>query len=210
MKQQGFLSAVVAATAAVMLVAPVTAVADDHGRGDTRTVDFSTTATSGTESPGSGSTNPTGYGCQFGGVCVVDTTGNADVTAGDYHFSATYTSTLSIDYGHVTLSNNDTYYCAPATGTVQITSNRNAGDRIDKTESGQVCGGTATGAPHTFSGTFQITGGSGRFTGATGSGSVSSQDDGHGTVTSSTEQGTISYHGAHGPGPNGGDDNHQE
>lgn len=196
------------AAAAALLLAPVTASADDHGHGHdhSKTVDFSATATSGTESAGTGSTNPSGNGCQFAGVCVVDTSGNANVVTGNYRFAATYTSTLSINYAAATSTHKGADYCAPASGTVQITSTSNPADQIYKSESGQVCGGQGGGAPHTFSGTYTITGGSGRFAGASGSGSVSTTDNGQGTVTSSTESGTITYDGAQGPGPNGGHD----
>ncbi|MHB8397925.1 MAG: hypothetical protein ACYDCI_03220 [Candidatus Limnocylindrales bacterium] len=199
-----------AAAAALLLFAPVSASADDggHGGGDghhAHAAHFSATGVGyGQESSGPGSTNPTGLGCQFGGTCEVDTTGQATVIAGDYTFPATYSSRLFINYAAVTFPT-PTTYCAPATGTVTITSNVDSADQIYKSESGQVCGGTAAGASHTFSGTYRITGGSGRFHGATGSGAVQTADNGQGQVISSQESGTISYPGAHDGEGDGGD-----
>jgi hypothetical protein len=199
------------AAAALLLLAPVTASAD-NGHGGGNTVNFSASGVgNGQESSGTHSTlGPGGVPCQFGGTCEVITTGQADVTAGNYNFPATYRSDLFIDYSQVTFPT-PTTFCAPASGTVTLTSNTDSKDQIFKTEQGQVCGGTGTGATHTFSGTYQITGGSGRFQGATGSGTVQSADNGQGQVTSSQESGTISYPGAKGGGEgdgNGGGDGH--
>lgn len=179
-----------AAAAALLLLTPGAVLANGNGNRSGDTVELQAKADNGTEV----ATGPAG--CQNdGGTCHVTTTGTANVRTGNYGFPATYTSTLAIDYGHVTYPRAG-YYCAPATGTVHIQSQSNASDSIDKTEQGQVCGGTGVGAAHTFTGSYQVTGGSGRFSGATGSGSVRSADDGAGNVTSSHEWGTISYPGA--------------
>lgn len=174
----------------------------EHSGGKGHVVQFQATGTSGTES-----TDPNSKpGCQFGGQCIVDSKGTATVTAGSYTFPATYSSTLTIDYSKVTFPT-PTSFCAPASGTVTLTSTVHASDQIFKSEQGQVCGGTAPGAPHTFSGTYIITGGSGRFARASGSGTVTVTDNGTGTISSSDEKGTIRYKGARG-GDNGdnGDD----
>ena len=185
-------AAVPAVAAALLVLAPASASANGNGNGNGRssnTVEFQAKADNGTET----ATGPSG--CQFGGTCHVSTTGTASVRAGNYGFDATYTSALAINYGAVTFPKPG-QYCAPAAGTVHIASTTTPGDSIDKTEQGQVCAGTGTGASHTFTGTYTITGGSGRFTGATGSGSVRTTDDGAGNVTSSHEWGTITYAGA--------------
>jgi hypothetical protein len=179
--------AVPAVAAALLVLAPASASAAGNGNGrSSNTVEFQAKADNGTET----STGPAG--CQFGGTCNVSTTGTADVRAGNYGFQATYTSALAINYGAVTFPQPGEY-CAPAAGTVHIVSNSTPGDSIDKTEQGQVCADTSAGASHTFTGTYTITGGSGRFSGATGSGSVRTTDDGAGNVTSSHEWGTITY-----------------
>ena len=199
----------VGVAAALLFLAPLSASADNGGDGPSKgsTVQFSAVGTSGTESPGP---NSTGNPCQQGGTCEVITNGSALVSAGSYVFPATYVSDLYIDYSgayQTTLGS----FCAPATGTVTITSQLNPDDQIFKSETGLVCGGDSAGATHTFNGTYEITGGAGRFSGASGSGTVTAADDGLGTVTASQESGTISYPGARGHGEGddngGGDDN---
>ena len=197
----------VGGAAALLLLAPINAFADNggDGQGNVSTVQFLAVGTTGTESPGP---NSTGNPCQQGGTCEVITSGSALVSAGSYVFPATYLSDLYIDYAGAYQTTVGSF-CAPATGTVTITSQVNSEDQIFKSETGLVCGGDSPGATHTFNGTYQITGGAGRFSGASGSGTVTAADDGLGTVTASQEGGTISYPGAGGEGDNnsGGDDN---
>lgn len=78
--------------------------------------------------------------------------------------------------------NGDGGYCAPASGTSTLTAAN--GDAVYLTMTGTVCevGATGLNVPHTFSGTYTITGGTGRFDNATGSGSVTGGDDGWGDV----------------------------
>lgn len=180
-------AAMPAMAATLLILAPASAsAAGNGGERSANTVEFQAKADNGTET----STGPAN--CQFGGTCHVSTTGTADVRAGNYGFEATYASALAIDYGQVTFPKQGEY-CAPAAGTVHIVSSSTPADSIDKTEQGQVCAETSTGASHTFTGTYTITGGSGRFSGASGSGSVRSTDDGAGNITSSHEWGTITY-----------------
>jgi hypothetical protein len=182
----------VVAIGVVGVAAP--AFADSGGGGHSPSVQFSSTG-SGTYTSGG---TP---GCQFGGQCTATSQGTTVVTAGSTTFPATFSASTTVDYSKVVFPS-PTTYCAPASGTVTITSTAKATDQIFKTEQGTVCAGTGTGASHTFSGTYVITGGSGQFAGATGSGTAASQDNGGATITSATENGTISYRGAksHGQG----------
>lgn len=170
-----------------VLVTTGPALAGPSGSGSGPSVQFSST----------GSGNYTGGGppgCQFGGQCTETSQGTATVTAGSTTFSATFTASTTVDYSQAQLSG--TSYCAPASGTVTITSVTNSSDQIFKTEQGTVCAGTQAGAPHTFTGTYVITGGSGQFAGASGSGTATSVDNGGATITSATENGRIKYPGA--------------
>lgn len=138
-------------------------------------------------SSGSGSEVSGGpSGCQFGGVCTVVTDG----TATSSHLgSGPYVSTLLVDYQHVTFNGSE--YCVPVTGSSVLTAAN--GDTLDvQTTSGTVCGGVSTGATHSFTGTYQITGGTVRFASATGSGTETGTDDGAGNSTY-TLDGTIDY-----------------
>jgi hypothetical protein len=149
------------------------------------------TPTRGFASHGSGTeTSLSAPGCQNTGThdCTVATNGTANTT----HMGVgPYVSDLTIHWGSAT-SNGDGGYCAPADGTSTITGVN--GDTITEDVSGMVCevGPTSLTAPHTFTGTFTITGGTGRFADATGSGTVTGGDDGFGN-SSYQESGTISY-----------------
>lgn len=149
-------------------------------------------------------------GCQFGGQCTDTAKGTITVNAGAYTFPATFTSVSVVDYSkeqQVSPGN----YCAPTTVQVTITSTLHTNDQISKSETGTVCASDSAGAAHTFTGTYQITGGAGRFQAATGTGSTTSQDNGGTQITSTSEKGTISYKGAKkdhdgDPGDNGQND----
>jgi hypothetical protein len=185
--------AVLVVTALGFSVTTAVAASAGNGQGHGQPTFTATGVGNGQESSGTNSTpGPGGVPCQYGGTCEVITTGNANIKVGNYNSPATYRSDLYINYGHATFPT-PTTFCAPASGTVTLTSSTNAADQIFKTEQGQVCGGTAAGATHTFSGTYQITGGTGRFLGTTGSGTVNSADNGAGQVTSSQESGTLIY-----------------
>jgi len=142
------------------------------------------------KSAGSGTeTSLSAPGCQFTPPgCTVQSNG----TATSSHLgSGPYSSTLTVDWALAT-SNGAGGYCAPASGFGTITAAN--GDTLDQTDSGTVCevGQTGANVPHTFTGTFTNTGGTGRFATASGGGAVTGGDDGFGN-SNYQETGTISY-----------------
>lgn len=144
------------------------------------------------KSAGVGTETPAAPGCQFTlDGCTVVTTGTS-VTS--HVGKGSYISTLTIDWMAVTppQSNGEGGFCAPATGTAIITAPN--GDTLNQTEQGTVCevGPTAANAPHVFNGTFTNAGGTGRFSNASGGGTVLGGDDGNGN-SGYLETGTISY-----------------
>ena len=128
-------------------------------------------------------------GCQFTQAgCTVRSTG----TAKSSHMGhGPYVSTLTVEWALAT-SNGAGGYCAPASGTAEITASN--GDVLYQSETGELCEVGATGAnvPHSFTGTFTNTGGTGRFATASGKGTVTGGDDGSGK-SNYTDTGTISY-----------------
>ena len=102
-----------------------------------------------------------------------------------------YVSTLTVHWGSY-FSNGAGGACAPADGTGTFTAAN--GDTLTQSESGTVCevGATSLTAPHTFTGSFTDTGGTGRFANATGGGTIAGGDDGSGHSTY-REIGNISY-----------------
>lgn len=114
--------------------------------------------------------------------CTVQTNGTAHgVPLG----SGSYVSTITINWGQAS-SNGQGGYCAPIATDVQSTAVLNGpnGNSIDiTTNSGTICevGPTGINDAHTFNGTFTITGGTGRFVGATGNGYEIGGDNGKGT-----------------------------
>lgn len=66
---------------------------------------------------------------------------------------------------------------------------------LTKTVSGQYCVTRPIGShsQHTFTGTYTITGGSGRYAGASGEGTMTLRDDLDAKTFEAIEQGTISY-----------------
>jgi hypothetical protein len=142
------------------------------------------------KSSGSGTeTSLSGSGCQYTTAgCTVRSTGTA---TSSHMGKGPYVSTLTIDWALAT-SNGVGGFCAPASGTGTITAAN--GDTLNQTDSGIVCevGATSLTAPHTFTGTFTNTGGTGRFASASGGGTVSGGDDGAGN-SFYQESGTISY-----------------
>lgn len=130
-------------------------------------------------------------GCQNVGThdCTVQTTGTATST---HLGTGPYVSTLTVHWGQA-YSNGAGGYCAPADGPSTLTAAN--GDTLSLWNAGTVCEVGATGLyiPHTFSNaTYKITGGTGRFAGASGSGTESGGDDGFGNAYYSAS-GTISY-----------------
>lgn len=128
-------------------------------------------------------------GCQFTlAGCTVQTNGTATST---HLGSGPYVSSLTVDWAGA-YSNGAGGFCAPASGTSTLTAAN--GDTLTLSNTGTVCEVGATGAnvPHTFKGNFTITGGTGRFAGAGGSGTESGGDNGTGNANY-TISGTISY-----------------
>ncbi len=81
--------------------------------------------------------------------------------------------------------------CAPATGTATLTAAN--GDDVNFTYTGTVCAaGDIFTSAHSFTGTYSITGGSGRFDDASGTGNITAGDDGAGNAFMS-DSGTIAY-----------------
>ena len=112
-------------------------------------------------------TNAGASGCQFSvSGCTLSSSGNLTGVVG-----GTYTSTLTIMWTQAT-SNGQGGFCAPASG--QTTLTLPGLGTITKQETGQVCevGVTGTNVAHTFSGTFTVSGGTGLFSNATGSGTA--------------------------------------
>jgi hypothetical protein len=108
-------------------------------------------------------------GCQFTAAgCTLTSTG---VITGA--LTGTYTASFTILWqSPQTRSNGAGGFCAPATGTAVLT--MPGLGTLTKSETGTVCEVGATGAnvPHTFDGTFTVTGGTGLFAGATGAGTA--------------------------------------
>ena len=128
-------------------------------------------------------------GCQFTlDGCTVQSTG---IATSSHLGSGPYVSTLTVDWAAASF-NGAGGYCALATGTGTLTAAN--GDTLTQSESGKVCevGTTASNVPHTFTGTFTNTGGTGRFAGASGGGTITGSDDGFGN-SNYQETGTISY-----------------
>jgi hypothetical protein len=144
------------------------------------------------KSAGSGTeTNLSGADCQFTAAgCVVESNG----TATSSHLgTGPYTSDLRVDWASHSPNPDVTgASCAPANGTGTLTAAN--GDTLTQFESGTVCetAASAPNVPHSFTGSFFDTGGTGRFAGATGSGTITGGDDGAGN-SNYTETGTISY-----------------
>lgn len=141
------------------------------------------------KSTGSGTETPAAPDCQFTlAGCTVQSTGTA---TSSHMGTGPYTSTLTVDWASAT-SNGAGGYCAPASG-IGIIRAAN-GDTLKQQESGTVCevGASGSNVPHTFTGTYTNTGGTGRFANASGGGTVTGGDDGYGN-SNYQESGTISY-----------------
>ncbi len=141
-------------------------------------------------SSGSGTeTSLSASGCQFTAAgCTVQTNG----TQTSSHLgTGPYQTTLTVDWAAAT-SNGQGGFCAPASGPSILTAAN--GDTLTLSNTGIVCevGATGNNVPHSYNGTYTITGGTGRFTDATGSGRVTGSDDGDGNSQYSAS-GTLSY-----------------
>ncbi len=130
-------------------------------------------------------------GCQFTSAgCIVESTGTGTTS----HMGPdTYVSTLTVHWALAT-SNKSGGFCAPADGPTVITAANGDNDTVTLQNVGIVCevGATALHAPHTFNGLFTISGGTGDFAGATGSGTVTGGDNGY-DISYYTASGTIAY-----------------
>ena len=140
---------------------------------------------------GKGVTGGAAPGCQFTQAGCTETL-SGTVNGTPIH-QGTYSGMLTINYSQAT-SNGQGGYCAPASGQVTLTDSQTPSNSISKNEHGTVCevGATGNNVPHTFNGTFQITGGTGEYSDATGSGTVQASEQGDGTTTTH-EDGTFSY-----------------
>lgn len=119
--------------------------------------------------------------------CTVETNGTAQSS---YLGTGPYTSVLTIFWGQAT-SNGQGGYCAPAAGSTVLVGS--GGSQLDMTVKGTVCevGPTGLGVPHTFTGTYRIIGGTHKYAGASGNGSVAGGD-------SCTISGCTSFYSASG------------
>jgi hypothetical protein len=112
-------------------------------------------------------TNAGAPGCQLQTTgCTLTSSGNLTGIVG-----GTYGSTLTIMWTQAT-PNGQGGFCAPAAGDTTLT--LPGLGTITKHETGQVCeiGATGVNVAHAFTGTFTVTGGTGFFAGATGSGTA--------------------------------------
>jgi hypothetical protein len=106
-------------------------------------------------------------GCQLSlAGCTLTSTGTLTGVVG-----GTYSSTFTIMWTQAT-SNGAGGFCAPATGHTTLT--LPGLGTITKNETGTVCevGVTGSNVPHSFTGTFTVTGGTGLFNNASGSGTA--------------------------------------
>jgi adhesin HecA-like repeat protein len=108
-------------------------------------------------------------------------------------FGGTFTSSFTFDLASAT-PNGPSSFCYSATGTVTLT--LPGLGTLTKQETGKVCevGPTGANVPHTFTGTFTISGGTGVFSNATGSGTANfSQQPGPTTAQGGTFTGSESF-----------------
>jgi hypothetical protein len=134
-------------------------------------------------------TNAGAAGCQLTSAgCTLTSSGSLTGVVG-----GTYTSTFTILWTQAT-TNGQGGFCAPATG--QTTLTLPGLGTITKSETGTVCevGATGLNVPHTFTGTFTVTGGTGLFNGATGAGTATfTQQPGTTSALGGTVSGSESF-----------------
>lgn len=150
---------------------------------------FHSTGT-GTEMSISPATNPPCQNQPAPSGCTVQTNGTATTTISGFTFgTGPYMSVVTIFWNENT-PNGQGGFCAPASGPSQLVASN--GESLNILDYGTVCevGPTGTYVPHTFTGKFLITGGTGAFQHASGSGTITSSDDGYGNSTY-TASGTI-------------------
>jgi hypothetical protein len=145
-------------------------------------------------------------GCQFDpSGCTVQSAGTI---IGTPIAQGTFTSTLTILYTQFNTGNPAYAFCAPASGSATLTDGANSDNTITKDESGQLCASSfGSNGSYTFIGTYNITGGAGVYSGATGSGTVDTFQPTQTSPFTSSEDGTITTTGEK-PGKGCGDKNH--
>ena len=144
----------------------------------------------GTEMSISPVTNPPCQNQPAPSGCTVQTNGTATTTISGLTFgTGPYMSVITVFWNENT-PNGQGGFCAPASGPSQLVASD--GDSLNILDYGTVCevGPTGNNVPHTFTGKFLITGGTGAFQDASGSGTIKSSDDGFGHSTYSAS-GTI-------------------
>ena len=121
------------------------------------------------------------------------TVGFAGTVTGTPIAAGTFSSTLTIFYTQFTPGPSPFAFCAPASGSATLVDGANSANTISKDESGQVCASSFnSGGSYTFTGTYTITGGTGIYSGATGTGTVNSFEAVQGGPTTGSEDGSIS------------------
>jgi hypothetical protein len=120
----------------------------------------------------------------------------------------TFTSTLTIFYTQFTVGNPGYAFCAPANGTATLVDGVSPDNTITKSEDGQVCASSfGSDGSYTFIGNFEITGGTGIYSGATGTGTVNTFQPTQTSPFTGSEDGTIDT-SAEKPGKGCGDKSH--
>ncbi|MHB8469300.1 MAG: hypothetical protein ACYDCH_06035 [Gaiellaceae bacterium] len=104
----------------------------------------------------------------------------------------TLASSLTVDTAGAK-SNDFGGSCAAATGTVTLTDSATTTNSLTESVKGKLCevGGTGASAGHVFFGRYEVTGGSGAFSSATGRGALGFYQQAGGTSASAFEFGSI-------------------
>ncbi len=120
----------------------------------------------------------------------------------------TFTSTLTIFYTQYTTGHPGYAFCAPANGNATLVDATNPDNTITKDEGGQVCASSfGSGGSYTFIGNYNITGGTGIYSGAAGTGTVNTFQPTQTSPFTGSEDGTIDT-STEKPGKGCGDKNH--
>jgi hypothetical protein len=130
--------------------------------------------------------------CQFSpSGCTI---GSAGTVIGTPITAGTFTSTLTIYYTQFTVGNPGFAFCAPASGSATLVDGTNTANTISKAESGQVCASSfGSDGSYTFIGNYTITGGTGIYSGATGTGTVNTFQPTQTSPFTGSEDGTINF-----------------
>jgi hypothetical protein len=120
----------------------------------------------------------------------------------------TFTSTLTIFYTQYTPGPAPYAFCAPANGNATLVDGANPANTITKNESGQVCASSfGSDGSYSFIGSYTITGGTGIYSGASGTGTVNTFQSTQSSPFTGSEDGTINTTSEK-PGKGCGDKNH--